>query len=574
MSLLSPELNLGHASRAGSKARNEDFHGAILPEGSLHRWGCLVCVADGIGGCSDPRRASETTVRTLLNDYYATPESWSPVVALGRVTTSINAWMFRSGQRMERGLGATLVAALFRGRHLTLLWAGDSRAYRYREGLLEQLTRDHLFPSQGTALLTKAVGIDASFTPEIKQESLRVGDRFILLTDGVWQVLNDREVAHLTQSESDPDVLAKMLVRLAEEKERCDSVTAVVVDVVGLPPEGVADIQREWENIPLILPPKPGDTLDGFRIVRKIHAGHQGVLLQAIDTRSKENVILKFPDPMAVEVPSAMEHFAREEWTGLRIHHPNVVAFRPQPLNRRSGIYCVMEALEGDSLQALLEGSKTCLPVASVVDWVGQAGRGLMALHRKGVIHRDVKPDNLMLGRNGKVVLLDLGTVRIQGLEPPSEDMPRTRVVGGTPGFMAPELYRGHLGDERSDVFAFGVTVYFLLTGRPPFGQPESNIVPDFSPPPPVIDLRPEIHPGLSALVGRCLATDPDKRFGDMGELLYFLGDPSLMDGEKFAPLVSKNPLRFYRAGFFVFLLTTLIFALLFFSKPSLHPAW
>ena len=563
---LSLQLNLGQASSAGPKAQNEDFHGAIIPDSSIQRWGCLMCVADGIGGCSDPRRASESTVRSLLNDYYATPESWSPVIALGRVTTSINSWMFRDGQRMEMGLGTTLVAALFRGRHLTLLWAGDSRAYRYRDSVLERLTRDHLFPSPDTSLLTKAVGMDSSFNPEIRQETLRVGDRFILMTDGVWNVLNDVAITRLAKTETDPDKLAKLLVSLAEEKKTWDNATAVVADVTELPLEGIADIQSEWENIPIITPPKPGDELDGFRIIRKIHTGHQGVLLEAVDTRSQENVILKFPDAMAVEDPLAMEHFAREEWTGLRVHHPNVVAFRPQPANRRSGVYFVMEALEGQSLQALLEGVKVDLPVESVVDWIGQAAQGLMALHRKGIIHRDIKPDNLMLGRNGKVTLLDLGTVRIQGLEPLSEENSGTRVVGGTPGFMAPELYMGERGDERSDLFAFGVTCYLLLTGKPPFGQPESNVVPTFSTPPPITDLRPDVHSDLSDLVERCLAIDPNKRFGDTGELLAFLGDPTLMAKKKFVPFIARNPLRFYQSGFWFFLVTTVILALLFFS--------
>lgn len=569
MSTLSPQLNLGQASNAGPKAQNEDFHGAILPDSSIQRWGCLVCVADGIGGCSDPRRASESAVRTLLNDYYATPESWSPIMALGRVTASINAWMFRDGQHLEMGLGTTLLAALFRGRRLTLLWAGDSRAYRYRNGTLERLTRDHLFPSPDTSLLTKAVGMDSSFHPDIRQEILHVGDRFILMTDGVWHVLNDLELTRLSKTETDPDKLAKRLVSLAEEKKSWDNATAVVVDVIGLPMEGIADIQREWENVPVIFPPKPGETLDGFRIIRKLHEGHQGILLEARDTQSEENVILKFPDAMAMEDPLAMEHFAREEWTGLRVQHPNVVTFRPQPPDRRSGVYFVMEAVEGHSLQNLLEGGKEVLPEAWVIDWMEQAARGLMALHRKGIIHRDVKPDNLMLGRNGKVTLVDLGTVRIQGLELGSEEVPGTRVVGGTPGFMAPELYAGERGDERSDLFALGVTGYFLLTGQPPFGQPESNVTPNFSTPKPITDLRPDVCPGLSALLEKCLAINPDKRFADMGELLAFLSDPTRMGEKKCVPLIARNPLRFYQAGFWIFLVTTIILTLLLFSGKS-----
>ena len=565
--VVSPKIKLGQASTAGPRAHNEDFYGAILAQGSLCRWGSLVCVADGIGGCSDARRASESTVRALLNDYYATPESWSPVMALNRVTSSINSWMFRDGLKLERGMGTTLVAALFRGRGLTLLWAGDSRVYRFRKGQLQRLTRDHLFPNPDVSLLTKAVGMDQTFSPELREEILWEGDRFLLITDGVWNVLTDADLARLSASETDPERLADSMVQEAELRRTHDNATAVVADVVELPPEGVADIQREWQDIPIIIPPKLGTELDGFHIIKKIHEGHQGVLLEAVDTRSTENVILKFPDVLAVEDPMVMERFAREEWTGLRIRHPNIVAFRPQPLGRRSAVYFVLEALRGQSLQTLLDGEKQGLSGELVADWVGQVARALMALHRKGIIHRDVKPDNLMLTKNGTVILLDLGSVRIQGLAPLAEDVPGARIVGGTPGFMAPELYAGERGDERSDMFALGVTGYMLLTGRAPFGQPESNIVPSFSQPPAITDLCPEVHLGLATLIETCLAVNPDKRYGDMGELLAFLKHPSLVGNKPFVPLIARNPLYFYQIGFWLFFLSTMILILLFFSR-------
>ena len=564
---LSPELRLGQASATGPRARNEDFHGAILAEGSICRWGSLVCVADGIGGCSDARRASESTVRTLLNDYYATPESWNPAMALHRVTVSVNAWMFRDGQRMERGLGTTLAAALFRGRSLTLLWAGDSRIYRFRDRRLERLTRDHLFSTPDTSLLTRAVGMDGAFEPEIREEPLLEGDRFVLVTDGIWNVLSDPGLSSLAEETRDCQELADRLVQEAELRKTHDNATAVVVDVGKLPPGGVADIHREWGDLPVIIPPKAGAELDGFRIVRNIHAGHQGILLEAVDTQSKENVILKFPDPLAAEDPMVMERFAREEWTGLRVSHSNIVSFRTQPSGRRSAVYFVMEALTGQPLQSLLDEEKQGLPGDRVADWIKQAAQGLMALHRKGIIHRDVKPDNLMLTRNGAVVLLDLGTVRIRGLDSLAEDAPGTRIVGGTLGFMAPELYAGERGDERSDIFALGVTGYLLLTGIPPFGQPESNVVPNFSTPQAIMHLRPEINPRLAVLVERCLALDPNKRFGDMGELLYFLDSPSLPGEKKFVPLIARDPLRFYQVGFWLFLLTTIILVLLILSR-------
>ena len=565
--ILAPTLHLGQASTAGPRAKNEDFHGAIVPEGLLCRRGSLVCMADGIGGCSDPRRASESTVRSLLNDYYATPESWTSVMALVRVTASINAWMFRQGQKLDRGLGTTLVAALFKERRLILLWVGDSRMYRLRKGRLERLTRDHLFPNPEVSLLTKAVGMDDAISPEIREVSLQEGDRFLLITDGVWNVMADRDLARLAMATPDCQDLAGRLIQEAESRKTWDNATAMVVDVVALPMEGVADIRHVWRDLPLIIPPKVGEERDGFYITRKMHAGHQGILLEAVDTHSEDNVLLKFPDPMAGEDPMVMERFAREEWTGLRVSHPNIVAFRPQPLGRRSAVYCVLESLTGQTLQTLVEGAKQGLSGDLVADWMRQVARGLMVLHRKGIIHRDVKPDNVMLTKNGTVVLLDLGNVRVYGLEPLAEEAVGTRIVGGTPGFMAPELYAGARGDERTDLFALGVTGYLLLTGRPPFGQPESNIMPDFALPPALLELRPDTSPGLAALVEKCLALDPDERFGDMGEFLFFMDNPSRVKGRRPIPLVARNPQRFYQTGFWLFFVMTILLSLLVLSK-------
>ncbi|MEO5334977.1 MAG: bifunctional protein-serine/threonine kinase/phosphatase [Magnetococcus sp. YQC-5] len=563
----SPEVSLGLASDAGPLAKNEDFHGAVVPDGVTRPWGPLVCVADGIGGCSDARHASESTVRALLNDYYATPLSWSAAHALHQVTISINSWMFRAGGKLDRGLGTTLVAALFRGRRLTVLWAGDSRIYRFRDGKLDLLSRDHLFPTPDASMITKAIGIDAAFHPDIREEPLREGDRFLLTTDGVTGVLSNSRLSELAGMIGSSQELADALIGESLSQKCRDNITAVVVDVLALPPPTAAGLAGEWEEIPVIAPPGPGTLLDGFRMVRKIHSGPQGTLLMAVDTQTQSNVVLKFPDPLAVEDPDNLERFLREEWTGLKVRHANVVEVIPQPPGRRSAIYFVMQALEGATLAQALKSMQEKVPSESVADWLRQAGRGIMALHRKGIIHRDIKPENLFLTRSGQVILLDLGTSRVAGLEPLTPDAAGRRVAGGTPGFMAPELYQGERGDERSDLFALGVTGYYLLTGRLPFGQPESNVTPHFSAWQPIQMVRPDAPPVLTALLQRCLALDPQHRPGDMGEFLSWLDRPTLLEDIKYVPLLHRNPLQFYQTGFWLFFMTSFILGLFLFSR-------
>lgn len=553
-----PAVRIGQASATGRRARNEDFHGAMLPDGLQDRMGVLVCVADGIGSCADGRMAAEMTVRGLLNDYYGTPATWRGVRALYEVAASMNAWLHSEGGRRERGLGTTLVAALFRGRMLSLLSVGDSRCYRWHEGRLTCLTRDHVFAGYDGAPLTKAVGLDDRFTPDLDEHPLAAGERYLLLTDGAWRPLGEAGLAALAGGVSDPQATAEAVVAAALERDPADNTTAVVIDVDHLPPQGIGDVAREWAKLPVILPPKPGQSIDGFHVLQTLHRGPQGTVLLARDGTDGAEVVLKFPDPLADGHPGALEQFAREEWAGLRLRHANVVRVIGQPEGRRSAWYYVLERLDGATLRALLERDGP-QPAADVAGWLRQAAAGLLALHRRGIVHRDVKPDNLVLTRTGRLVLIDLGLLHIDGLAAASAGR---GMAGGTPGFMAPELYHGEQGDGSTDLFSLGVTGYALLTGKMPYGEPEPMVTPTFGPSVPLAQLRPDVPPALARAIERCLATDRRFRPQDGGELIAWLDQPALLAPPRFVPLVERDPLRFYQTGFWIFLAATVMLLL------------
>jgi serine/threonine protein kinase len=171
--------------------------------------------------------------------------------------------------------------------------------------------------------------------------------------------------------------------------------------------------------------------------------------------------------------------------------------------------------------------------------------RGIAALHRLGVIHRDIKPDNVILEGAGKLKLLDLGVVRVPGWEDfPPEDVP------GTPAYMAPEMFNGEAGDEATDVYALGVTMFRAYTGELPYGNADATSPPRRDRPKDLAALRPDLPAWLGAALGRAIAADPAERFRDAIEFAAEMEAgpplaPALARGRQ--TLLERAPVRFWQ---------------------------
>ena len=289
-------------------------------------------------------------------------------------------------------------------------------------------------------------------------------------------------------------------------------------------------------------PVRAGDVVAGkYRIERVLGVGGMGCVFAAMHLHLDQRVALKFVRPLAVASAQSVERFLREARAAARLKSEHVAKVYDVGKLDSGTPYLVMEYLEGADLGRVLEDHGR-LPVESAVDYVLQACDAVAEAHSMGIVHRDIKPQNLFLTRRlggaPMVKVLDFGISKFSTVT--GSRLTQTSSVMGSPLYMAPEQMRSaHNVDPRADIWALGVVLYELLTACVPFdaeSMPELCLKVVHDPPLPPEALRPDLPAGLRAILARCLEKDPARRFAHGGELAAAL--------EPFAPAASRPDAR------------------------------
>ncbi len=558
-------VDVGYSSLTGPRPRNEDFCGVVTPTGSdLDAKGILAAVADGVGGHEGGREAAEATVRGLLGDYYATPETWAVPQALDTVLTAANRWLIAQGavRKELSGMATTLSAVVLRGRRYVTAHVGDSRIYLLRDGALLRLTSDHVWehPDMRT-VLKRAVGLDGHLQVDFGEGELAANDVFLLASDGVWNSLGDVRLTELLLRHADAQEAASAIADTAESGGAADNCTAVVLRVAQLPS---SDSVRDWltQGRDLPLPPrlKPGQLIDGLQVESLLHESLATLLYRVRDAESGQQLVLKTLrlESNDSEAAAALMH---EEWLARRV----VSHYFPQVVQReaRRHLYYLMSWHEGASLQAQLDTDHH-FSAAEAVQLGLRLLKGVAALHRLGIVHRDIKPANLHAGQDGRLRILDLGVAASDGAEFSEINNP------GTPSYMAPERYAGAAASVSSDLYACGVTVYHLLTRKYPYGEVEPFQNPKFGDPLPPSRYRPDLPGWLEEVLLKAVAREPKNRFETAEEFLLALerGERAGLRVPRRTPLAERNAVGFWRAVAAMLLLVNLILAWLLLGRP------
>ena len=263
---------------------------------------------------------------------------------------------------------------------------------------------------------------------------------------------------------------------------------------------------------------------DRYRLDRRLGVGGMATVQLAFDTRLERNVAVKLLAEHLADDSSFVSRFRREALAAARLVHPNVVQVFDFGLDEETHRnFIVMEYVDGHSCAELLRERGT-LPPDEAVEILAQSCRGLDYAHRHRVVHRDVKPGNLMRSRDGMVKLADFGIAKAAE----QSDITKVGSVLGTAAYLSPEQARGEPAGPASDMYALGVVAYQLLAGRLPY---EAASLTDLArrqesaPPPRLDEVTSGVSPALAAAVARALHRDPDRRYVDAAEMETALRD-------------------------------------------------
>ncbi|MEE4963004.1 bifunctional protein-serine/threonine kinase/phosphatase [Pseudomonas alliivorans] len=541
------QLRFAEFSASGPRPENQDALRLVTPVAALAASkGYLFALADGVSQCADGALAAQSTLQALALDYYSTPETWGVAQSLDRLLLAQNRWL------LANGLLTTLSALVLRGRRFTLAHVGDCRAYRWQSGKLKRISEDHVWEQADMQhVLKRALGLDQYVVMDYLEGELCEGERLLLVSDGIWATLGDASIRSILTEQEDLDSAVRTLVSAAHLAGSQDNASALLIQVDGLGEDDLGDALLQLQQWPLPPALKPGQVFESWTVGNVLAQSRQSILYRAHDAHGLPWLIKTLPSARHDE-PGAGQGLLLEEWFLRRV----AGRFFPEihPLPERQHLYYAMREYSGRTLAHLFSLSGP-LPLAQWQDLATRLLRATGLLHRRNIIHRDIKPENLLLGDDGELRLLDFGLAFCPGLSAVNaEDLP------GTPSFIAPEAFNGAEPDPQQDLYAVGITLYYLLTGHYPHGEIEAFQHRRFGTPIPASRYRPDLPLWLSQSLDKAVQANPAQRYetAEQWQLELEQAEQRPVVARP-RPLLEREPLMVWRTLALVSLLINLV---------------
>lgn len=500
----------------------------------------VAVLCDGVGSARRGGTAARQTVKFFIDQFKSRPKAWDIPKTMEVFARHINSLLFKESmaQYGKIELLTTLCLAVIKGETLYTLHLGDSRIYLLRcDGTFEKLTTDHTMDEEHLShVLTQACGLSENVVPTVTATPLQSGDTLVLCSDGVTNLLEEAVFADLLRKGLGASAIIQHAARDTRPEER-DDMSLQVFRIEALDP------LHAIRNTPLPIPETlhEGEIIDGYTLLSPMME-HRRIWKVEKDASV---FVMKFP---MSDDEESLDAFVREAWTAKQITHKAFGhAWVP---DERSMRYYLMELVEGVNLADYLK--KRPLSVDNAIELGKFLHRAEAHLLHLGLVHGDIKPENILVYKKEGEAGVDFKMVDFGSIV----EIFSTNSRAGTPSYLAPERFTGSVINESTEIFSIGVTLYWALTGKLPYGEIEPFQTPTFKEAKRPSKLNSNIPLWLDSVIMRAIATDPQQRYAHYSEFFYELKSPEKVKPffSRSVPLIERSPVTFYKIGFFILL--------------------
>lgn len=514
----------------------------------------LVSVlCDGVGSAARGGTAARQCVKFFIDQFKNRPKAWDIPKTMEVFTRHINSLLFKESmsQYGKIELLTTLCLAIIEGESLYTLNLGDSRIYLLKaNGEFHRLTTDHTMDDEYMShVLTSACGLSENIEPVILTTPIGIGDILILCSDGVYNLLDENTFADMIRKGLGASTIIHSAAQNCEPKDR-DDMSLQIFRIMCLDP------LHKLKNLPLPIPKtlSEGESIDGYTLLSPLM--EHGRIWKVL--KDSEYSVMKFP---LNDEEESLDAFVREAWYAKQITHKAFGhAWIPE---ERSMRYYLMELVEGINLLEYLKNRPLSVDNAIALGkFLHKAEAHLLHL---GLVHGDIKPENILVyQRDGEAgvefKMVDFGSI---------VEIFSLNNRAGTPTYLAPERFEGGVINESTEIFSIGVTLYWALTGKFPYGEIEPFQTPSFKSPKRPAKLNNNIPLWLDSVIMHAIAIAPQLRYRHYSELFYDLKSPEKVKPYfcTSTPLIERSPATFYKIGFIILLLLEIITFYLYVTK-------
>jgi serine/threonine protein phosphatase PrpC len=501
----------------------------------------IAVLCDGVGSAQEGAEAAKKVTLHIINNFKNIPKIWSIEKAMKEFITSINSILYaQSIHEYERAeYITTLTVCVIKGNRLYGANAGDSRIYLLRDNKLTQLSHDHNEEGM-VSVLSNAVGISESVEIFYFENNIQKDDKILMCSDGLYSLMsNDTLLKNIPNGAYQIVKNASSLVK----DNLPDDTSAVILEVLE------ADPIELMKNLNLEIPEKlkKGDIIDGYELTLSLIQNERTWVCK----KNNQEYVIKFAPYEAMENEEILDLYIKEAWNAKRLK----AGFFPKSFipKHRTARYYLMTKLEGITLKQYLKKRNLSIDEAILL------AKTLIAMEeyllKFNLVHGDIKPENIIvLQRDGKRIfkIIDFGSI--------TEIFSITNKAG-TPSYLAPERFTGNAINEKTEIFSIGVTLFESLTGTFPYGEIEPFQNPTFGTAKKPQKLNNNIPAWLESVILRAISTQEELRYSNYSYMRFELEYPQKVKPffEKKTPLLKKDPLLFYKVGFYFLLVLNFI---------------